>query len=226
MIPKSLALTVGEHRPSRGLFACGGNSSALLGLQSSSVAAGSLLGWRVAAREAGAVEKKEILSWKIALQIALGNCPDCFTEPSSPKDMSEEQVFIRGEATVGRERREVQSCIHQLQNKEAVFVPRVTLLTFLGLNHRPMMCRGPQKTAKPFSSMSPGIRKSLVFRIKGICEAHTAMCITSSFLAVGESLNRKAQVFRAADKTVVFTTSSSQWEVFVHISGRHVILLA
>ena len=99
-----------------------------------------------------------------------------------------------------RERREVQSCRHQFQNRETLFVPAVTPLTLLALSHRLMMCTGPQKIAKHSSSMSPGIRKSLVFPIKGNCEVHTMMLITSSFLAVGESLNRKAQVFRAADE--------------------------
>lgn len=65
------------------LFAYWGSSSALLGLQSSSMAVGSLLGLRLDAREAEAEEKKEILSHKIFLQIALGSCPDFFMESSS-----------------------------------------------------------------------------------------------------------------------------------------------
>lgn len=62
---------------------------------------------------------------------------------------------------------EVQSCIHQFQNREALFVPVVTPLTFLGLSHSPMMCRGPQKTAKHFSSMFSVHKKEFSFLYKG-----------------------------------------------------------
>jgi len=74
----------------------------------------------------------------------------------------------------------------------ADFVPFVTPLALLWLSCGPVICRGPQKATKHFSSMSQGIRNCSVSLIKGNCEAHTMMFSTSSSLAVGSCFNRNA----------------------------------
>lgn len=85
--------------------------------------------------------------------MALGDCLDCFTESSSPKDVSEE--ILAEEKMVWGENEE-RCLMYTSSEMGSLCCPQCDSTDVLGLSHRPVMCRWPQNAAEHFPSKLKG----------------------------------------------------------------------